>query len=70
VIFLGRAVALHPVVTILRAILAVPIAAVVTAVGADLRGHPVVGFDDLREPEPETSRRHAQRGRQPRWRQA
>jgi predicted PurR-regulated permease PerM len=67
---LGRAVALHPVVIILSlaagsilggiigAFLAVPIAAVVTAVGTYLRGDEPVGEPaDQGEPEPETSGR-------------
>jgi predicted PurR-regulated permease PerM len=71
-LLLGRAVALHPVVIILAlaagailggiigAFLAVPIAAVVTAVGTYLRGSPVGEPADRGEPEPETSGRHAQ----------
>jgi predicted PurR-regulated permease PerM len=67
---LGRAVALHPVVIILAlaagsilggiigAFLAVPIAAVVTAVGTYLRGDEPIGEPaDQGEPEPETSGR-------------
>jgi predicted PurR-regulated permease PerM len=67
---LGRAVALHPVVIILSlaagsilggiigAFLAVPIAAVVTAVGTYLRGGQPIGEPaDQGEPEPETSGR-------------
>ena len=69
-LLLGRAVALHPVVIILAlaagsilggiigAFLAVPIAAVVTAVGTYLRGDQPVGEPaDQGEPEPETSGR-------------
>jgi predicted PurR-regulated permease PerM len=68
-LLLGRAVALHPVVIILAlaagsilggiigAFLAVPIAAVVTAVGTYLRGEPVGEPADAGEPEPETSGR-------------
>jgi putative heme transporter len=69
-LLLGRAVALHPVVIILAlaagsilggiigAFLAVPIAAVVTAVGTYLRGDEPVGEPaDPGEPEPETSGR-------------
>jgi len=69
-LLLGRAVALHPVVIILSlaagsilggiigAFLAVPIAAVVTAVGTYLRGDQPVGEPaDQGEPEPETSAR-------------
>jgi putative heme transporter len=71
-LLLGRAVALHPVVIILAlaagsilggiigAFLAVPIAAVVTAVGTYLRGDEPIGEPaDRGEPEPETSGRHA-----------
>jgi putative heme transporter len=74
-LLLGRAVALHPVVIILAlaagailggiigAFLAVPIAAVVTAVGTYLRGDQPIGEPaDTGEPEPETSGR---RGSQP-----
>ncbi|HZA81013.1 MAG TPA: AI-2E family transporter [Actinomycetes bacterium] len=68
-LLLGRAVALHPVVIILAlaagsilggiigAFLAVPIAAVLTAVGTYLRGEPVGEPADAGEPEPETSGR-------------
>ena len=69
-LLLGRAVALHPVVIILAlaagailggiigAFLAVPIAAVVTAVGTYLRGDQPIGEPaDQGEPEPETSAR-------------
>ena len=68
-LLLGRAVSLHPVVIILAlaagailggiigAFLAVPIAAVVTAVGTYLRGEPVGVPADAGEPEPETSER-------------
>jgi putative heme transporter len=69
-LLLGRAVALHPVVIILAlaagsilggiigAFLAVPIAAVVTAVGTYLRGDEPIGEPaDQGEPEPETSGR-------------
>jgi putative heme transporter len=68
-LLLGRAVSLHPVVIILAlaagavlggiigAFLAVPIAAVVTAVGTYLRGEPVGKPADPGEPEPETSER-------------
>jgi predicted PurR-regulated permease PerM len=69
-LLLGRAVSLHPVVIILAlaagsilggiigAFLAVPIAAVVTAVGTYLRGDEPVGEPaDRGEPEPETSGR-------------
>jgi predicted PurR-regulated permease PerM len=69
-LLLGRAVALHPVVIILAlaagsilggiigAFLAVPIAAVVTAVGTYLRGDEPIGEPaDTGEPEPETSAR-------------
>jgi predicted PurR-regulated permease PerM len=69
-LLLGRAVSLHPVVIILAlaagsilggiigAFLAVPIAAVVTAVGTYLRGDEPVGEPaDPGEPEPETSGR-------------
>jgi predicted PurR-regulated permease PerM len=69
-LLLGRAVALHPVVIILAlaagailggiigAFLAVPIAAVVTAVGTYLRGDEPIGEPaDTGEPEPETSGR-------------
>jgi putative heme transporter len=69
-LLLGRAVALHPVVIILAlaagsilggiigAFLAVPIAAVVTAVGTYLRGDEPIGEPaDRGEPEPETSGR-------------
>jgi predicted PurR-regulated permease PerM len=71
-LLLGRAVALHPVVIILAlaagsilggiigAFLAVPIAAVVTAVGTYLRGDQPTGEPAKPgEPEPETSGRHA-----------
>jgi predicted PurR-regulated permease PerM len=69
-LLLGRAVSLHPVVIILAlaagailggiigAFLAVPIAAVVTAVGTYLRGDQPIGEPaDAGEPEPETSGR-------------
>jgi putative heme transporter len=69
-LLLGRAVSLHPVVIILAlaagailggiigAFLAVPIAAVVTAVGTYLRGDEPIGEPaDTGEPEPETSGR-------------
>jgi putative heme transporter len=68
-LLLGRAVALHPVVIILAlaagailggiigAFLAVPIAAVVTAVGTYLRGDPVGEPADGGDPEPEVSGR-------------
>jgi predicted PurR-regulated permease PerM len=69
-LLLGRAVALHPVVIILAlaagsilggiigAFLAVPIAAVVTAVGTYLRGDEPIGEPaEQGEPEPETSGR-------------
>jgi predicted PurR-regulated permease PerM len=69
-LLLGRAVSLHPVVIILAlaagsilggiigAFLAVPIAAVVTAVGTYLRGDEPIGEPaDRGEPEPETSGR-------------
>jgi predicted PurR-regulated permease PerM len=69
-LLLGRAVSLHPVVIILAlaagsilggiigAFLAVPIAAVVTAVGTYLRGDEAIGEPaDAGEPEPETSGR-------------
>jgi predicted PurR-regulated permease PerM len=69
-LLLGRAVALHPVVIILAlaagsilggiigAFLAVPIAAVLTAVGTYLRGDEAIGEPaDQGEPEPETSGR-------------
>ena len=69
-LLLGRAVSLHPVVIILAlaagsilggiigAFLAVPIAAVVTAVGTYLRGDEPIGEPaDQGEPEPETSGR-------------
>jgi putative heme transporter len=69
-LLLGRAVSLHPVVIILAlaagailggiigAFLAVPIAAVVTAVGTYLRGDQPIGEPaDTGEPEPETSGR-------------
>jgi predicted PurR-regulated permease PerM len=69
-LLLGRAVSLHPVVIILAlaagailggiigAFLAVPIAAVVTAVGTYLRGDQPIGEPaDQGEPEPETSGR-------------
>jgi predicted PurR-regulated permease PerM len=69
-LLLGRAVSLHPVVIILAlaagailggiigAFLAVPIAAVVTAVGTYLRGDEPIGEPaDAGEPEPETSPR-------------
>jgi predicted PurR-regulated permease PerM len=69
-LLLGRAVSLHPVVIILAlaagailggiigAFLAVPIAAVVTAVGTYLRGDEPIGEPaDPGEPEPETSGR-------------
>ena len=69
-LLLGRAVSLHPVVIILAlaagsilggiigAFLAVPIAAVVTAVGTYLRGDKAIGEPaDAGEPEPETSGR-------------
>jgi putative heme transporter len=68
-LLLGRAVSLHPVVIILAlaagailggivgAFLAVPIAAVATAVGTYLRGEPVGEPADAGEPEPETSGR-------------
>jgi putative heme transporter len=69
-LLLGRAVSLHPVVIILAlaagailggiigAFLAVPIAAVVTAVGTYLRGDEPIGEPaDAGEPEPETSGR-------------
>jgi predicted PurR-regulated permease PerM len=68
-LLLGRAVSLHPVVIILAlaagsilggiigAFLAVPIAAVVTAVGTYLRGAPVGEPADQGDPEPETSGR-------------
>ena len=69
-LLLGRAVALHPVVIILAlaagsilggiigAFLAVPIAAVVTAVGTYLRGDQPIGEPaEAGEPEPETSGR-------------
>jgi putative heme transporter len=69
-LLLGRAVSLHPVVIILAlaagailggiigAFLAVPIAAVVTAVGTYLRGDEPIGEPaDSGEPEPETSGR-------------
>jgi putative heme transporter len=69
-LLLGRAVSLHPVVIILAlaagailggiigAFLAVPIAAVVTAVGTYLRGDQAIGEPaDAGEPEPETSGR-------------
>jgi putative heme transporter len=69
-LLLGRAVSLHPVVIILAlaagailggiigAFLAVPIAAVVTAVGTYLRGDEPIGEPaDQGEPEPETSAR-------------
>jgi putative heme transporter len=69
-LLLGRAVSLHPVVIILAlaagsilggiigAFLAVPIAAVVTAVGTYLRGDQPIGEPaDTGEPEPETSAR-------------
>jgi predicted PurR-regulated permease PerM len=68
-LLLGRAVALHPVVIILAlaagailggiigAFLAVPIAAVVTAVGTYLRGDPVGEPADRGDPEPEVSGR-------------
>jgi putative heme transporter len=71
-LLLGRAVALHPVVIILAlaagsilggiigAFLAVPIAAVVTAVGTYLRGDEPIGEPaEPGEPEPETSGHHA-----------
>jgi predicted PurR-regulated permease PerM len=71
-LLLGRAVSLHPVVIILAlaagailggiigAFLAVPIAAVVTAVGTYLRGDQPIGEPaDPGEPEPEVSGRHA-----------
>jgi putative heme transporter len=71
-LLLGRAVSLHPVVIILAlaagailggiigAFLAVPIAAVVTAVGTYLRGDQPTGEPAKPgEPEPETSGRHA-----------
>jgi putative heme transporter len=71
-LLLGRAVALHPVVIILAlaagailggiigAFLAVPIAAVVTAVGTYLRGDEPIGEPaDPGEPEPEVSGRGA-----------
>jgi putative heme transporter len=71
-LLLGRAVALHPVVIILAlaagailggiigAFLAVPIAAVVTAVGTYLRGDEPIGEPaDPGEPEPEVSGRRA-----------
>jgi putative heme transporter len=70
-LLLGRAVALHPVVIILAlaagailggiigAFLAVPIAAVVTAVGTYLRGRPVGGPAEPGASEPETSARGA-----------
>jgi putative heme transporter len=71
-LLLGRAVSLHPVVIILAlaagailggiigAFLAVPIAAVVTAVGTYLRGDQPIGEPaDRGEPEPEVSGRHA-----------
>jgi predicted PurR-regulated permease PerM len=72
-LLLGRAVALHPVVIILAlgagsilggiagAFLAVPVAAVVVAVGTYLRGQPVGEPAEPGEPEPETS----ERGRRP-----
>jgi putative heme transporter len=69
-LLLGRAVSLHPVVIILAlaagsilggiigAFLAVPIAAVVTAVGTYLRGDEPIGEPaQAGEPEPETSGR-------------
>jgi predicted PurR-regulated permease PerM len=69
-LLLGRAVSLHPVVIILAlaagsilggiigAFLAVPIAAVVTAVGTYLRGDEPIGEPaDAGEPEPQTSGR-------------
>jgi putative heme transporter len=68
-LLLGRAVSLHPVVIILAlaagailggiigAFLAVPIAAVVTTVGAYLRGEPTGEPAEGGEPEPETSAR-------------
>ena len=69
-LLLGRAVSLHPVVIILAlaagsilggiigAFLAVPIAAVVPAVGTYLRGDKPIGEPaDRGEPEPETSGR-------------
>ena len=69
-LLLGRAVSLHPVVIILAlaagsilggiigAFLAVPIAAVVTAVGTYLRGDEPIGEPaDRGEPEPETAAR-------------
>jgi putative heme transporter len=71
-LLLGRAVSLHPVVIILAlaagailggiigAFLAVPIAAVVTAVGTYLRGDQPIGEPaDQGEPEPEVSSRRA-----------
>jgi predicted PurR-regulated permease PerM len=70
-LLLGRAVSLHPVVIILAlaagailggiigAFLAVPIAAVVTAVGTYLRDQPIGEPAEPGEPEPETSGRHA-----------
>jgi putative heme transporter len=71
-LLLGRAVSLHPVVIILAlaagailggiigAFLAVPIAAVVTAVGSYLRGDQPIGEPaDQGDPEPEVSSRHA-----------
>jgi putative heme transporter len=71
-LLLGRAVALHPVVIILAlaagsilggiigAFLAVPIAAVVTAVGTYLRGDQPIGEPaDTGKPEPEVSGRRA-----------
>ena len=74
---LGRAVALHPVVIILAlaagsilggligAFLAVPIAAVVTAVGTYLRGEPVGKPANAGEPEPETSERAGTDSKEP-----
>jgi putative heme transporter len=76
-LLLGRAVALHPVVIILAlaagsilggiigAFLAVPIAAVVTAVGTYLRGEPVGKPADAGEPEPETSERAGTDSKEP-----